>query len=101
MATYKSKCIRCIWGAKMPVKIIVDQWEPSKVKHRFETFHHKVLPCDPCIMNDQANKSRTGIINCQRGNFFYMGLHFRRIIHYSSFYLGKADKRVLRRKKQQ
>ncbi len=45
MATYKSKCMRCIWGAKMPVKIIVDQWEPSKVKYRFETFCYGPKSC--------------------------------------------------------
>jgi hypothetical protein len=27
--TYDSKCSSCMWGARMPVEIIVDNWNPS------------------------------------------------------------------------
>ena len=36
--TYETKCANCIWGCRMPVELIVDHWNPSKVRHRFETF---------------------------------------------------------------
>ena len=36
--TYDLKCKSCIWGCKMPVEIIIDHWNPSKRKYRFETF---------------------------------------------------------------
>lgn len=35
--TYAALCSTCIWGAKMPTEMIIDQWNPSKVKWRFET----------------------------------------------------------------
>ena len=36
--TYDSKCSTCIWGCRMPVEMIIDQWNPSKKKYRRETF---------------------------------------------------------------
>ena len=36
--TYEAKSATCIWGCRMPVEIIVDHWNPSKKKYRFETF---------------------------------------------------------------
>jgi hypothetical protein len=43
--TYESKCLTCIWGCKMPVEIILDQWNPSKKKYRFETFCYGPKSC--------------------------------------------------------
>ena len=36
--TYESKCSSCIWGCKMAVEIIIDQWNPRKKKYRVESF---------------------------------------------------------------
>jgi hypothetical protein len=36
--TYEGKCVTCIWGCRMPVEMIIDHWNPSKKKYRFETF---------------------------------------------------------------
>jgi hypothetical protein len=44
--TYDTKCHSCMWGAKMPVEIIVDNWNPrAKKKYRFETFCYGPLSC--------------------------------------------------------
>ncbi|MDD2586843.1 MAG: hypothetical protein PHQ88_07905 [Bacteroides sp.] len=44
--TYDSKCSSCMWGARMPVEIIVDNWNPrGKRKYRFETFCYGPLSC--------------------------------------------------------
>jgi hypothetical protein len=43
--TYESKCTTCIWGCKMPVEMIIDQWNPSKKKYRFETFCYGPKSC--------------------------------------------------------
>jgi hypothetical protein len=44
--TYDSKCSSCMWGVRMPVEIIVDNWNPrGKRKYRFETFCYGPLNC--------------------------------------------------------
>jgi hypothetical protein len=43
--TYNTKCITCIWGCRMPVEIIIDQWNPGRRKYRFETFCYGPLYC--------------------------------------------------------
>jgi hypothetical protein len=44
--TYDSKCSSCMWGCRMPVEIIVDNWNPrGKRKYRFETFCYGPLSC--------------------------------------------------------
>jgi len=43
--TYDLKCQGCIWGCKMPVEIILDHWNPSKRKYRFETFCYGPKSC--------------------------------------------------------
>jgi len=43
--TYDSRCSSCIWGCKMPVVIIVDHWNPSERKYRFETFCYGPKSC--------------------------------------------------------
>jgi len=44
--TYDTKCSSCMWGARMPVEIIVDNWNPrGRKKYRFETFCYGPLNC--------------------------------------------------------
>ena len=44
--TYESKCGSCVWGCRMPVEIIIDNWNPrSQTKYRFETFCYGPLSC--------------------------------------------------------
>ena len=43
--TYDSKCLTCIWGCRMPVEMIIDQWNPSKKQYRFETFCYGPKSC--------------------------------------------------------
>jgi len=43
--TYKSKCRSCVWGCRMPVVMIVDQWQPSQKRYRFETFCYGPKSC--------------------------------------------------------
>lgn len=43
--TYKSKCQSCIWGCNMPVEIIIDQWNPSQKRYRFESFCYGPKSC--------------------------------------------------------
>jgi hypothetical protein len=44
--TYDTKCSSCMWGARMPVEIIIDNWNPkSRRKYRFETFCFGPLNC--------------------------------------------------------
>ena len=44
--TYESKCGQCIWGCKMPVELIIDQWNPSKKQYRVETFCYGPKSCN-------------------------------------------------------
>lgn len=44
--TYDTKCSTCIWGCRMPVEIIVDNWNPrGRKKYRLETFCYGPLSC--------------------------------------------------------
>jgi hypothetical protein len=44
--TYDTKCFTCMWGVRMPVEIIVDNWNPrGRRKYRFETFCYGPLSC--------------------------------------------------------
>jgi hypothetical protein len=43
--TYENRCRSCIWGCRMPVTIIVDQWQPEKKRYRFETFCYGPKSC--------------------------------------------------------
>ena len=43
--TYTTNCTTCIWGCRMPVEIIIDQWNPSQKKYRFETFCYGPKSC--------------------------------------------------------
>jgi hypothetical protein len=43
--TYVGKCSTCMWGCRMPVTIIIDHWNPSRRKYRFETFCYGPKRC--------------------------------------------------------
>jgi hypothetical protein len=43
--TYRSKCLHCIWGSQMAVEMIIDQWNPGKLKYRYETFCYGPKAC--------------------------------------------------------
>ena len=43
--TYTSHCLNCKWGCNMPVEMIIDQWNPSQKRYRFETFCYGPKSC--------------------------------------------------------
>lgn len=43
--TYETSCLTCIWGCRMAVEIIVDQWAPHRKQFRFETFCYGPKNC--------------------------------------------------------
>ena len=43
--TYQAKCLACIWGCRMPVEMIIDQWNPGVKRYRFETFCYGPKSC--------------------------------------------------------
>jgi hypothetical protein len=43
--TYDTKCAICIWGCRMPVEMIIDQWNPSKKQYRSESFCYGPKSC--------------------------------------------------------
>lgn len=43
--TFTGKCTSCIWGAEMPVDMIIDQWKPSVRRYRRETFCYGPKSC--------------------------------------------------------
>ncbi|MBE0467334.1 MAG: hypothetical protein IBX71_08965 [Candidatus Desulforudis sp.] len=43
--TYEGKCGSCIWGCRMSVERIIDQWNPANKRYRFETFCYGPKSC--------------------------------------------------------
>jgi hypothetical protein len=43
--TYERKCTACMWGCRMPVEMIVDQWKPEVRRYREKTFCYGPLSC--------------------------------------------------------
>ncbi|MDZ7698167.1 MAG: hypothetical protein U5R49_15025 [Deltaproteobacteria bacterium] len=43
--TYDTQCLTCIWGCRMPVEMIIDHWNPSRKRYRFETFCYGPKSC--------------------------------------------------------
>lgn len=43
--TYDAMCATCIWGCRMPVEMIIDHWNPSMKRYRFETFCYGPKSC--------------------------------------------------------
>lgn len=42
---YEKKCSTCIWGCRMAVELILDQWNPGQKRYREETFCYGPLSC--------------------------------------------------------
>jgi len=43
--TYDARCRSCIWGCRMAVEMIIDQWKPEQKKYRYETFCYGPKSC--------------------------------------------------------
>ena len=43
--TYGSKCTSCMWGCRMAVEMIIDQWRPEQKRYRYETFCYGPKSC--------------------------------------------------------
>lgn len=43
--TYEASCSTCQWGCRMAVAMIIDQWNPSVFRRRFETFCYGPKSC--------------------------------------------------------
>ena len=43
--TYEAKCWCCLWGCRMVVEMIIDQWNPSVRRYRQETFCYGPKSC--------------------------------------------------------
>ena len=43
--TYAGRCRTCIWGAQMPVEMIIDHWKPDIREYRVETFCYGPTSC--------------------------------------------------------
>lgn len=43
--TYDLKCTTCIWGCRMAVDLIIDNWKPWIKKYRYETFCYGPKSC--------------------------------------------------------
>ncbi len=43
--TYDTQCKGCTWGCRMPVTMIIDQWQPQKKLYRLETFCYGPKSC--------------------------------------------------------
>jgi hypothetical protein len=43
--TYEASCRACQWGCRMPVTMVIDPWNPSVVRRRFETFCYGPKSC--------------------------------------------------------
>jgi len=42
---FAASCTSCIWGCEMAVEMIIDQWNPSNVRWRRETFCYGRKSC--------------------------------------------------------
>ena len=43
--TYDTNCTTCIWGCRMAVEMIIDQWNPHQKRYRVETFCYGPKSC--------------------------------------------------------
>ena len=43
--TFEARCRNCIWGARMPVELMADNWKPKDLTYRFETFCYGPKSC--------------------------------------------------------
>jgi hypothetical protein len=57
--TYQSaSCSACIWGARMPVEITLDHWNPDQKQFRYETFCYGPKSC--ALYRPGANRKVPG-----------------------------------------
>lgn len=43
--TFSARCVTCLRGCRMPVEMIIDQWNPNRRKYRHETFCYGPKSC--------------------------------------------------------
>jgi hypothetical protein len=43
--TFATRCRTCMWGCEMAVEMIIDHWDPSKLRYRRETFCYGPKSC--------------------------------------------------------
>ena len=43
--TFAASCVMCLWGCRMPVEMVIDQWKPNVRERRFETFCYGPKSC--------------------------------------------------------
>ena len=43
--TYTTHCQSCVWVCRMPVEIILDQWNPQQKQYRFKSFCYGPKSC--------------------------------------------------------
>jgi hypothetical protein len=43
--TYDTACLSCVWGCRMAVEMIIDQWNPGQKRYRAETFCYGPKSC--------------------------------------------------------
>ncbi len=43
--TYDNNCSGCLWGCRMAVEMIIDQWNPGRKRYRYETFCYGLKSC--------------------------------------------------------
>jgi len=55
--TYEERCTTCLWGCRMAVEMIVDQWNPSRRRYRTETFCYGPRSC-PLYRSDHSARFR-------------------------------------------
>jgi hypothetical protein len=61
---YDVKCSSCMWGCRMPVEIIVDNWNSrGKRKYQVETFCYGPLSCKLCKAGSNRKvEGRNGMV---------------------------------------
>jgi hypothetical protein len=52
--TYETQCTACLWGCRMAVEMIIDQWNPSKRRYRQETFCYGPLSCTFSFRSEES-----------------------------------------------
>jgi hypothetical protein len=60
--TYDNFCHRCIWGCRMAVEMILDQWNPKEKRYRKETFCYGPKSCPsyrPGPLREVPGRNRT------------------------------------------
>jgi len=66
--TYAARCSTCLWGCRMPVEMIIDQWNPSQKKYRFETFCYgpEIVFALPSRPNQESSRPQGNVMGGRR-----------------------------------